>query len=102
MKGIVVELSNDYDRWLNSLKDKKAKFAIIARIRRMELGNLGDCVFIGDGVYEMRVHLSPGYRSYFIYPSENDIKILCGGTKDTQKKDIAKAKAVYKTLMGGN
>ncbi|MDR2869754.1 MAG: hypothetical protein LBV04_04825 [Deferribacteraceae bacterium] len=34
-----------------------------------------------------------------IYSSEHNIKILCGGTKGTQKKDIAKAKAMRKSLI---
>jgi putative addiction module killer protein len=99
MPSIIVELSDSYSEWLNTLKDKKAKLAIVARIRRMELGNAGDCDSVGDSVYEMRVHLSPGYRSYFIYSSEYNVKILCGGTKGTQKKDIAKAKEMRKALM---
>ena len=32
-----------FDSWLTALKDTRAKFNILARLRRAEIGNFGDC-----------------------------------------------------------
>jgi len=53
-----------FDRWLAGLEDRKAKARIVQRIRSAELGNFGDRKAVGDGVWEMRVHVGPGYRVY--------------------------------------
>ena len=34
--------SDEFDKWLAQLKDVKGKARIVARIRSVELGNLGD------------------------------------------------------------
>lgn len=54
-----------FDAWLSTLKDKVGRARIIHRIRAAEHGNLGDCESVGEGVYEMRVHVGPGYRIYY-------------------------------------
>jgi putative addiction module killer protein len=53
-----------YDRF-QEIQDLKAKSQIFVRIRRAELGNFGDYKYLGNGILEMRIHLSPGYRIYF-------------------------------------
>ena len=55
-----------FDTWFAGLRDLQAKHRIQARIRRAELGNLGDCEAVGEGVSEMRIHAGAGYRVYFI------------------------------------
>jgi len=52
--------------WFSGLRDPQAKARIQARIRRAELGNMGDAAPVGEGVSEMRVHYRPGYRVYFL------------------------------------
>lgn len=89
-------LSEHFANWLSALKDVRAKFSILARLRRAELGNWGDCKPVGEGVSEMRVHVGHGYRVYFIQESNCLYVLLAGGDKSTQQKDIAKAKALAK------
>ena len=60
----VLYQSERFTAWLASLKDLRAKFKILARIRRAELGNFCDSKPVGAGVFEMRVHFGPGYRLY--------------------------------------
>lgn len=36
------------------------------RLRKAELGNLGDVRPVGDGVNEMREHFRPGWRRYYV------------------------------------
>jgi len=62
------------------------------RIRRIMLGNIGDCKAIGEGVFEIRIDFGPGYRVYFIRKQHTLIVLLAGGDKSTQTRDIQKAK----------
>ena len=62
------------------------------RLRTASLGHLGDTRPVGDGVFEMRIHYGPAYRLYFVREGESIIVLLCGGDKDSQRRDIARAK----------
>src|SRR6476646_7556453 len=81
-----------FKEWLLSLRDIQAKAKIFARLERLRFGHFGDCVFVGDGVYELRVHFGPGYRVYIGEDKGILIILLCGGDKSSQWRDIEKAK----------
>ncbi|MEE4296602.1 MAG: type II toxin-antitoxin system RelE/ParE family toxin [Wenzhouxiangella sp.] len=70
-----------FDKWLNRLRDRRAKARIIARLDSARLGNLGDCKSVG-----------PGYRVYFSRRKNVVLLLLCGGSKTTQRRDIERAK----------
>lgn len=89
-----------FDKWLAQLKDLRGKARIIERIRSAERGNFGDCVSIGNGVAEMRIHFGPGYRIYFCRKDDVVYVLLCGGTKRRQQQDIARAHEMARILMG--
>ncbi len=74
------------------------RFPILARIRRLSLGNLGDVQPIGEGVSELRIPYGPGYRIYVKQLGEALIVLLAGGDKSTQKGDIERAKALARAL----
>jgi len=57
--------SEEFDTCLAEPKDKVGRVRIIYRIRSAEQGNFGDCEPVGEGVSEMRIHVGPGYRTYF-------------------------------------
>jgi putative addiction module killer protein len=82
--------------WLAKLKDRNAVARIVARLRRFELGNLGDVKAVGEGVSEARVDYRPGYRLYFVKRGAVLIVMLCGGDKRTQDADIKQAKKLAK------
>ena len=90
--------SSDFDAWLSGLADHKAKARILARLRAASFGNFGDCESVGEGVSEMRVHVGPGYRVYFVRTGATVYVLLCGGDKSTQKQDIARAKIMARKL----
>lgn len=85
------ERSRTFADWLDCLKDTIGKARIIARLRAAEHGNFGDCEFVGDTVYEMRVHVGPGYRMYFTRRGDVVYLLMIGGDKSTQKRDIKRA-----------
>ena len=80
-----------FAEWIYSLKDARVTALIQTRIGRVRLGNFGDFKAVGRGVYELRIHISPGYRIYFGRVEGKIVVLLCGGTKGNQRKDILKA-----------
>lgn len=89
-----------FNEWLLSLKDRKARASIRVHINRLRLGNFGDCRHLSEGVYELRIHYGPGYRIYFGELDRENIVLLYGGTKSTQKQDIKKAREYWQELKG--
>ena len=87
---------NPFVDWLDSLRDIKAIARIDKRIKRVSLGNLGDCKSIGGGIYELRIDYGPGYRVYFGQLGLTIILLLLGGDKTTQEQDINKAQQYWK------
>lgn len=90
--------TDEFNDWLEKLRDDVAKARILARIRSAEEGNFGDSEPVGDGISEMRVHIGPGYRVYFCRRGSVVYLLLCGGDKSTQRKDIKLAKTILKNL----
>lgn len=96
MKSILT--TEIFDEWLSSLKDKVGAMRIQARIDRAEDGNFGDTAPVGEGVSEMRIHVGPGYRVYFVQRGLEVVILLAGGDKSTQSKDIQKALELARQL----
>jgi putative addiction module killer protein len=88
---IEVRQTEDFSGWLHRLKDARARARIAVRIERMRLGNPGDWKSLGRGLMEMRVDFGPGYRVYFVRRGAAIVILLCGGDKQTQRRDIARA-----------
>ncbi len=80
-----------FDDWMGSLRDRRARAIIRARIARVRLGNLGDCKTVGAGVLELIVDYGPGYRVYLGQVCTKLVILLCGGDKSSQTEDIRKA-----------
>jgi putative addiction module killer protein len=84
-----------YTEWFGGLRDQMARTRIAARLRQIESGNLGDCKPVGEGVIELRIDVGVGYRVYCGRHGMGWVILLCGGDKDGQTKDIARAKALW-------
>jgi putative addiction module killer protein len=85
-----------FEEWIKSLRDKRARARIFARIDRLRLGNFGDCRSVGGGIYELRAHYGPGYRVYFALLGTTVVLLLTGGTKKGQRRDIKRAQEYWK------
>jgi len=86
--------------WIEKIKNKETQSRIRQRIRRFELGNLGDFKPLGKSLYEARLDFGAGYRVYFIKTKEygkDTIFLLFGGSKKTQKKDIKKTQKLWES-----
>lgn len=71
-----------------------ARTRILARIRRLSLGNAGDAKALGGGIGELRIDYGPGYRLYFTRRGNRIVLLLCGCDKSTQRADIVRARAL--------
>ena len=76
---------------VGKLKRYKGKGNYQKKDQSAEIGYLSDSQALGDGLFEIRIFFSPGYRIYFGQPKDNTIILLWAGKKDTQKRDIEKA-----------
>jgi len=85
-------------KWYARLKDIRAKTRIAVRIRRMQLGLIGDAKSVGDGVSELRFDFGPGYRVYYTERGSEIVILLAGGDKSTQERDIKKAKKLAQNI----
>ena len=83
------------ERWLLSLRDLKAQARVRVRLQQLRFGNFGDCVSVGEGVVELRIHLGPGYRVYCGRDGQTVVVLLSAGVKHTQAADIRQAKAYW-------
>jgi putative addiction module killer protein len=90
--AVVVE-TEAFSTWLKALRDPLGRRAIVRRLARIvSTDHFGDHAGVGEGVSELRIHVGPGYRVYYTIREARVVLLLCGGEKDTQERDIRKAK----------
>ncbi len=89
-----------FTAWIDGLKDETVRGVVLARIKRLEQGVVGDVSRVGDGVLELRLHLGAGWGSYVTLRGREIIVLLAGGSKRTQKTDIKRAKVLAGLLDG--
>jgi putative addiction module killer protein len=85
-----------FDKWFDDL-DGQIQRIIAVRTDRMSVGNFGDCFFLREEVWELRIHFGAGYRVYFGKHGNTLVIVLSGGLKKSQEKDIDKAIAYWKS-----
>ena len=88
-----IRRTDEFIKWLQKLRDSRARSRIYNRIERLAEGNPGDSRFLGD-ISELRIDYGPGYRVYFKDTGRAIIVLLCGGDKTTQQADIARARVI--------
>ncbi len=95
---IEIRQTEEYSNWFEKLRDRQVRVRILARIRRLSLGNPGDVEPVGEGVSEMKIDYGPGYRVYYKQRGKALMILLAGGDKKSQKRDIKKAQELARGL----
>jgi putative addiction module killer protein len=95
------ESTREFNSWANGIRDSVARGRLLLRIRSATLGNLGDSKHLRNGLFEMRVHVGPGYRIYYMRTGEMSYLLLTGGDKSTQARDIDRALKMVGRLKTG-
>jgi putative addiction module killer protein len=86
-----IRRTDTFSKWLDRLRDARARVRVLSRLTRAEDGNLGDTKPVGESVAEMRIDYGPGYRVYFTKRRKKIIVLLVGGDKSSQEQDIKRA-----------
>lgn len=91
-----------FQKWLDTVRDRKALLKIMSRVDRAEQGNFGVNKSVGSGVHEMVIDYGPGYRVYYAIAGMEIVILLGGGTKDMQQNDIDQAKELWRCVQKGS
>lgn len=95
---LAIRKTEVFARWLDGLRDIRARARVQVRIERLAAGNPGDVQPVGEGVSEMRIDYGPGYRVYFKKIGSEVVILLAGGDKRTQSADIKTALRLARNL----
>ena len=95
---IELRKTETFARWLDDLRDLRARARVQVRIERLAAGNAGDVKAVGEGVSELRIDYGPGYRVYFAKRGRALVVLLAGGVKSTQAADVRTAQRLADTL----
>ncbi|MEK6695454.1 MAG: type II toxin-antitoxin system RelE/ParE family toxin [Nitrospirota bacterium] len=87
-----------YAKWLDKLRDIRARARVQVRVERLAAGNAGDARPVGEGVSELRIDYGPGYRVYFTIREHDIVILLVGGDKSTQSTDVKTALRLARNL----
>jgi len=87
-----------YAKWLDGLRDARARARVLVRVERLAAGNPGDVRPVGEGVSELRVDYGPGYRVYFKKQARTIVILLAGGDKRTQSDGVKTALRLARNL----
>jgi putative addiction module killer protein len=83
-----IEKTDEYAKWIDTLKDQAGRARILMRVERLIGGNPGQHRNLTEGVSEMKVDFGPGYRVYYQQRGTRLLLLLSGGDKSSQSKDI--------------
>ena len=95
---IEVRKTEAYAKWLDRLRDARARARVLVRVERLAARNPGDVRPVGEGVSELRIDYGPGYRVYFKEQSRTIVVLLAGGDKRSQSRDIETALRLARNL----
>ncbi len=80
--------------WLGTLVEND-RGIVLDLVERLGHG-LGDRKYLGDRLWELRIHFGPGYRVYFTNEGGHVIIVLAGSLKRKQERTIRLARTLIK------
>ncbi len=95
---VEIRKTDVFAKWIDGLRDIRAKARILVRIERLSLGNPGDVKALGEGVSELWIDYGPGYRVYYRKIGQTVVTPLARHDKRTQAADIRKALRLARSL----
>jgi putative addiction module killer protein len=93
-----IDRTEEFQIWLDGLRDRSAQKRIALRLLRIESGLLGDWKPVGGEVSELRIDHGPGYRIFFTLRGREVIILLCGSDKRDQDRAIRMAQEIVKRI----
>lgn len=104
MKTIIYKTNTGKEpfiEWLLDL-DQTTRATITSRLKRVSLGNFGDCKLLkqASGVWELKIDYGSGYRIYFGKENSAIVVLLIGGDKRSQERDVTKAQRYWLDYKG--
>ena len=88
-----------YAKWLDGLRDARARARVLVRVERLAAGNPGDVKPVGEGVSELQIDYGSGYRVYYKKLGRRVVILLAGGDKRTQTDDVRTALRLARNLQ---
>jgi putative addiction module killer protein len=83
-----IEKTDEFQAWIDGLRDRMGRARILVRIDRLIHGNPGVFRHLTEGVSELKIDVGPGYRVYYAQRGTVVVLLLAGGDKSSQSKDI--------------
>lgn len=83
-----------FQEWLDSL-DATLQQIVAVRLARIRRGLFGDAEPVGEGVFELKLDVGPGYRIYYGRDGKVVVILLHAGQKKRQSADIRAAQAFW-------
>ncbi|MGH8608804.1 MAG: type II toxin-antitoxin system RelE/ParE family toxin [Gammaproteobacteria bacterium] len=84
-----------FARWFDNL-DAVAASKLSTALYRLEKGNFSNVEGVGEGVFEYKIDVGPGYRIYFGRDGEALVILLGGSSKKRQQAAIDAAKRAWR------
>ncbi len=89
-----------FDEWFDELPEDY-QIMVDDRLAGVRQGSFGEINHIGDGVWELKFRKGRAIRIYYGRIGKQVLLLVVGGDKRTQKRDVAKAKALFELFQKG-
>ena len=96
---VEIRKTDIYAKWLDGLRDARARARVLVRVERLAAGNPGDVKPVGEGVSELQIDYGSGYRVYYKKLGRRVVILLAGGDKRTQTDDVRTALRLARNLQ---
>ena len=87
-----------FQEWLDCLGIMLQQ-VVVVRLARVRRGLFGDAEPVGEGVFELKIDIGPGYRIYYGREGKVVVILLHAGEKKRQSADIKRAQAFWQDYL---